>query len=259
LWPTDGVFPLAPQLDSIGLLTRSADDAALIFAALESVDRPGTLSLKGLRLGRPQSYFFESLGPEVEVCTSNALAALEKAGVEVVPIEVPEAAERELYFPTCLPAELLASLGRDRFQAGRNLMDPVIAKRTASALGMQADTFIRMERRRIELCQIAAERMASLDGWVSPTTALVAPPIEQLEEPEISMKLALSITQNTQPGNLFGQCGISIPIHHFGSQLPVGLQVMCAAGRDTHALSIACAIEAHLGIPPRPDLTRFLS
>ena len=29
-WPCDGVFPLSPELDSIGLFTRSAHDAALV-------------------------------------------------------------------------------------------------------------------------------------------------------------------------------------------------------------------------------------
>src|SRR5262249_24931221 len=34
LWPCDGVLPLSPALDSIGLLTRSAADASFAFAAL---------------------------------------------------------------------------------------------------------------------------------------------------------------------------------------------------------------------------------
>ena len=34
VWPTEGVFCLSPTLDSVGVFTRSADDAALIFSAL---------------------------------------------------------------------------------------------------------------------------------------------------------------------------------------------------------------------------------
>ena len=37
LWPTDGVFPLSTTMDSIGTFTRSARDAALVFAASESL------------------------------------------------------------------------------------------------------------------------------------------------------------------------------------------------------------------------------
>jgi aspartyl-tRNA(Asn)/glutamyl-tRNA(Gln) amidotransferase subunit A len=34
LWPVDGVFPLAPDLDTIGPLTRTAEDAAIVWATL---------------------------------------------------------------------------------------------------------------------------------------------------------------------------------------------------------------------------------
>ncbi|MDP6883842.1 MAG: amidase, partial [Rhodospirillales bacterium] len=69
LWPTDGVFPLSPTLDTIGLLTGSAADAALIAAALQG--RPVTPSSppRGLRLGRPDDHFFDNLDKEVERCT----------------------------------------------------------------------------------------------------------------------------------------------------------------------------------------------
>ena len=257
LWPTDGVFPLAPELDSIGPLTRSAADAAIVFAALTGKPVPLAEPLGGLRLGRPENYFFDNLDAQVKACTSAALTALEKAGVEIVPIDVPEASEREGYFPVALPACLIAGLGRERFLAGRREIDPVIAMRGDRGLEVSADTYIRLERRREELCRIAADRMKGLDGWVSPTAALVAPPVAQFDDPDIGLGLALTITQDTQPCNLFGQCGTSTPIQSYGSDLPVGLQIVCASGRDAKALSIALALEEMVGMPPRPDLSGF--
>ena len=257
LWPTDGVFPLAPQLDTIGPLTRSAADAAIVFAALTGESVPLAEPLGGLRLGRPESYFFDNLDAQVEACTSAALTTLEKAGVEIVPIDVPEASEREGYFPVALPACLIAVLGRERFLAGRREIDPVIAMRGDRGLEVSADTYIRLERRREELCRIAADRMKGLDGWVSPTAALVAPPVAQFDDHDVGLGLALTITQDTQPCNLFGQCGTSTPIQSYGSDLPVGLQIVCASGWDAKALSIALAMEEVVGMPPRPDLSGF--
>ncbi|MDP6787477.1 MAG: amidase [Rhodospirillales bacterium] len=257
LWPTDGVFPLAPHLDSIGPLTRSAADAALVFAALTGAPAPVAEPLGGLRLGRPENYFFDNLDAQVESCTAAALGALEEAGVEFVPIDVPEASEREGYFPVALPACLIAGLGRERFLAGRADIDPVVALRGDRGLEVTADAYIRLERRREDLCRIAADRMKDLDGWVSPTAALVAPPVAQFDDPDVGLKLALAITQDTQPGNLFGQCGTSTPIQSYGSDLPVGLQIVCASGHDAKALSIALAVEEVVGIPPGPDLSGF--
>ena len=258
LWLTDGVFPLSPQLDSIGPLTRSAADAAIVFAALTGAPVPLAEPLGGLRLGRPKSYFFDNLDTQVEACTSAALSALENAGAEIVPIDVPEASEREGYFPVALPACLIAVLGRERFLAGRQEIDPVVAMRGERGLEVAADTYIRLEHRREELNRIAADKMKDLDGWVSPTAALVAPPVAQFDDPDVGLKLALAITQDTQPCNLFGQCGTSTPIQSYGSGLPVGLQIVCASGLDAKALSIALAVEEVVGMPLRPDLSGFV-
>ncbi len=258
LWPTDGVFPLSPELDSIGPLTRSAADAAIVFGALAGRPAPSASPLRGLRLGKPANYFFDDLDARVESCTNAALAALEEGGVEIVRIEVPEAPEREAYFPVVLPANLVTVLGRDRFLAERDAIDPVIAARGTKGLEVTADDCIRLEWRRRELCRIAQGRMEGLDGWVSPSAGVVPRPVADFESLEDGLRLALAVTRDSQPGNLFGLCGTSTPIHGYGSDLPVGLQVLCPAGEDAKALSIALALEDVVGAPPRPDLSGFL-
>lgn len=70
------------------------------------------------------------------------MAALQAAGVRFDPIDVPETREREDYFPAVLPACLIATLGRERFQQGKPLMDPVIAKRGESGLEVRAADYL---------------------------------------------------------------------------------------------------------------------
>jgi aspartyl-tRNA(Asn)/glutamyl-tRNA(Gln) amidotransferase subunit A len=164
LWPLDGVFPLSPSLDSIGLLTRTAEDAALAFATLTGRPMVEPFTAKGLRLGKPKDYFFRNLEPAVERCAAAAEEALARAGAVIVDIDVPEAAERESFFPVVLPADLLAVLGRERFEAGRERMDPVVAARVARArvaraLDMPVERYIRAMRRQRELIGIAKRRM----------------------------------------------------------------------------------------------------
>jgi aspartyl-tRNA(Asn)/glutamyl-tRNA(Gln) amidotransferase subunit A len=101
--------------------------------------------------------------------------------------------------------------------------------------------------------------MAGLDGWLTPAAAIRPVPISVLEDAESGMRLALAITQDSQPVNMFGQCGASLPIHHLGSELPVGLQIVCAPGEDEKLLAMSCAVERALGRPPPPDLSGFLA
>jgi aspartyl-tRNA(Asn)/glutamyl-tRNA(Gln) amidotransferase subunit A len=258
LWPLDGVFPLSPTFDSLGLLTRTAEDASTVFYGLAEKHEPPPARVAGLRFGNPRSSFYEGLDPAVASCTEAALQGLEAAGASLVDIDVPEAAQRSEFFPVILPTELIAVLGRERFEAGRSAMDPVVAARAAGGLETTADHYIRLLWRQRDLVRVAQDRMAELDGWIMPSAALLPPPVSDFDDLESGLRLAFSITQNSQPMNLFGQCGVSLPIHHLGSHLPVGLQIACAPNHDEQALAIARAVEQVLGTARPPDLSGFL-
>ena len=76
-----GVFPLSWTLDSIGPLTRTVEDAALVYQVLQGEDarddstlgiRPDDVlgplkaGVKGLRVGIPQDAFFDDVDPEIK-------------------------------------------------------------------------------------------------------------------------------------------------------------------------------------------------
>ena len=151
LWPLDGVFPLSPTFDSLGLLTRTAEDASTVFYGLAEKHEPPPARVPGLQFGNPRSYFYEGLDPAVASCTEAALQRLEAAGASLVDIDVPEAAQRSEFFPVILPTELIAVLGRERFEAGRSAMDPVVAARAAGGLETTADHYIRLLWRQRDL------------------------------------------------------------------------------------------------------------
>ncbi len=258
LWPLDGVFPLCPTLDTLGPLARSAADAAMIHAALigEATDEP--VAPKSLRLGKPTGYFFDDLDSEVARCFAAAEAALTDAGAEIVPVDVPEAHERDWFFPLLLPAECIATLGRDRFMAERGSMDPIVAARAAMGLEAQGSEILRALRRHDELVASVSGRFADVDAWIAPTTPIVAQPVQSFGDIGKGLELTGLVTRNTQPGNLFGMCAATLPIHRFGSPLPVGLQLMCPGGSDARLLSIACAIETVVGPPELPNMNAFV-
>jgi aspartyl-tRNA(Asn)/glutamyl-tRNA(Gln) amidotransferase subunit A len=219
---------------------------------------PQPAPAESLRLGRPTSYFFDGLDDAVAACTEQALARLQAAGATIAPLDLPEAPEREGYFPVVLPAELIATLGRERFAAGRAAMDPVVGARGDRGLVVLAAEHLRLERRRRELCRSAALRLAGFAGLVAPTAAILPPPVADFADPAAGMKLALAITQNSQPGNLLDLCGTSTPIQGPDAPLPVGLQILCPTQHDARALAIALTLEQLFGPPPKPDLAAFL-
>jgi aspartyl-tRNA(Asn)/glutamyl-tRNA(Gln) amidotransferase subunit A len=258
VFDTAGVFPLSPTLDSIGLLTRSAADAALTFTALTG--RPvAPRPLRSLRFGRPEGYLLEGLDAAVARTYDAALRQLEAAGVAFGPIDLAEAKERETVFPIVLAVELLASLGRARFDQCREAMDPLVAARVARAIGIEAIDYRKLVDRQAALTRIVDERMQGLDAWIAPTLPLVAPAEAAFAELGRGLELTAALTRCSQPVNLFGQCGVSIPIQHLGSALPVGLQLASRPFAEDAALGAAIAVEQLIGTPTAPDLAGFLA
>ncbi len=243
-WPTDGVFPLSTTLDSIGYFSRTARDAALIFSALSGGPLAAPRPVRGLRLGKPVNHYFDDLGSDVAGAMQFALERLEESGVEIVPIEVPEAAEVASVFLPIVGVELVATLGAERFRQARELLDPVVWSRGAPLLDYPAAEYVIRRRRHEALCRIAAGRMQGLDAWITPTTPDVPLPAAGLDTLEKTAAWIARGLHCTRPGNLFGQCGVSIPIP--GTALPIGVQLMGAPGEDAALLAIAQGVEAVL-------------
>lgn len=257
-WPLDGVFPLSRTFDSIGFFTRSASDAALAYAALSEQPAPAPAAFRGIRLGRPTNHYFSELTPAVSRSMEAALLELEKAGAEIVSVEIPEVSETNEILVPIMAAELLAHLGRDRVEAGKDILDPIVWNRLRAAFGLTAAEYIHQLRRSHILRGILQNRMRGLDGLICPTTFSTAVGVADYGTVDKAIAWTHKSTRNTRPGNLFGQCGISIPIKSIGDDLPVGLQVMCSPGDDAKLLSISQSIEK-LFPPLAPTLDDFVT
>jgi Asp-tRNA(Asn)/Glu-tRNA(Gln) amidotransferase A subunit family amidase len=96
--PRSGCMALCWSLDKIGPMTRFVDDAAIVLAAIHGrdLDDPASRRLpyafdahraaKGLRVGYVEAWFGREQANDVD---RQALEALRRTGVELVPIEIP--------------------------------------------------------------------------------------------------------------------------------------------------------------------------
>lgn len=249
-WPRDGVFPMSPLLDSVGIFTRSAQDAAWVEAALagRAVQQPPALAT--LTFALPGAHFMNQVEPAVEACFAQALQRLRQAGAHIVEIDVPEAAEIDAVFRSLVPADVLAFLGRERVTKQFDRLDKVAAQRLQAALTLNADDYVQMASRQQVLERLLRERSHGIDAWLSPTVPVLPAPTAGFKTVEAVAAWNRLGTQNTRPGNLFNQCGVSLPIHHLGAELPVGLQLCAPGGADEALLLTALAVEGVLGLPP---------
>lgn len=258
IWPTDGSFPVSATLDTIGPLTRSAEDAAIVWAALCGIPVPPAATLKGARLGRPQALFGDSLDSRVAARLEDAFSALAAAGATIVEMDIPELAEIDPLFRTISMAEMVASFGHERFHRTSAFMNPDIAASIAAGFEITPTSYANARLRQQKLVQLSATWFDGIDAWVGPVKWKL-PPAFPGDFTSLSASAALlnACAGPTRSANVLGLCAASLPLPHAPSALPVGLQLICPGRADEELLSLARTFETVLGRSSSPDLSGF--
>jgi len=135
-----GMIAFASSLDQAGPMTRSAEDAAYLLAAMAGfderdstcVDRPvddyvGQLDqpLKGLKVGIVKEFFGEGLNEGMNASMQTAIESLKGLGVELVEVSLPNSHYSVPAYYVVAPAECSSNLSRfDGVRFGHRCDDP---------------------------------------------------------------------------------------------------------------------------------------
>jgi len=250
----DGIFPLSTTLDSPGVFGNTVSDVCAVAQTLLGRRAPPMPALDGLRFGLPLALFHSDLEAPVAAALESALDRLRAAGARLVPIEIGNADDWSRVFAGLLPIELIDVLGRERVLASREALDPIARARLEGGLEQSALEYLWARGRQRALQAMAEAAMDGLDAWLLPTSPIVASPRADVASVDDAGRWNPRALRNTRPGNLFGQCGVSLPLPVPPGTLPVGLQVTGRNGDDLAVLAIAQAIETLLGPGTRPAL-----
>jgi aspartyl-tRNA(Asn)/glutamyl-tRNA(Gln) amidotransferase subunit A len=263
-----GVLPLSWSLDHVGPLTNSVRDAALVLNAIAGHD-PGDAtssrhpvvdyvpdegcSVRGLRVGFPENFFFERLDPEVELCVRGAIARLESLGADVKPVKLPDiaamnAAGRMILL--CEASALMEPHLADRRQFGADVLALLDQGRL-----LPATDYIQAHRLRARMQQEFAQIGQDVDCVIAPTTPNVAPRVgdETVKLGGREEDVRLATTRLVRSLNLLGLPALSMPCGLSGEGLPVGLQIIGPPFEEALVLRVGAAMEdGGVGIPPCP-------
>jgi aspartyl-tRNA(Asn)/glutamyl-tRNA(Gln) amidotransferase subunit A len=244
--PTDGVFPLSWSLDSIGPLAKSVADCATADAVMAG-EPPWLLQaapLSGLRIGVAQGMPLENLDETVSQRFGEALERLEKAGARLSDETLPllDDMARMQSRASILVTEVY-SIHRDRLARRGADIDPIVRGRVERGREISASDYFDVSRERAHAISAMDARLADLDALAMPTTATVAPRIDEVSEPKAFMSRNALLLRNTTIANFFDLCAVSLPIPR-ASGLPVGLMLIARNGQDRRLLRIAAAVES---------------
>ncbi len=283
-----GMIAFASSLDQGGIITASAEDAAIVLGAMAgfdprdstSVDRPvpsyaAALDrpIAGLRIGLLKEFFEKGLEPDNEQCVRAALDVYRKLGATLKEVSLPHIALSVPAYYVVAPAECSSNLARYdgvrfgyRCKEPRDLTDlykrsrgegfgPEVKRRIMTgtyvlSAGYYDAYYLKAQQVRQLIAGEFERAFAEVDVIMGPTTPTAAFELGAKTADPVTMYLNDIYTIGA---NLAGLPALSIPCG-FAEQLPVGLQIMGPHFAEERLLNTAHAYQRetdwHRRIPP---------
>jgi aspartyl-tRNA(Asn)/glutamyl-tRNA(Gln) amidotransferase subunit A len=235
----EGVYPLSPALDSVGVLAQDIGHAELAFQAMTG-QAPAVVGLSGLRLG-VCSALHSDLDQPIDHAWRRVLDGLLRAGVTLVPVDLPGLDRVGEFYAELVPYQLREYLGKEFLAQHYDALDPVAQVRLRPAMSMTQSRADELLALRAELAEQAHQALQGLHGWISPAAPCLAPALSSLRDVEAVVRFNARASIQARPVNVYDQCAVVIPAQWPDMALPVGIQIVAPNGEDARVLGIARA------------------
>ncbi|HEX5340155.1 MAG TPA: Asp-tRNA(Asn)/Glu-tRNA(Gln) amidotransferase subunit GatA [Gammaproteobacteria bacterium] len=268
-----GMIAFASSLDQAGVITYTAEDAALLMSAIAGFDeRDSTCMdksvpdyvaqldqpLKGLRIGLPKEFFDKGLDARVGDAVHAALAVYKKLGATVYEISLPNFWLSVPTYYVVAPAECSSNLSRfDGVRFGYRCENPVdlmdlYTRSRGEGFGAEVKRrimtgtyvlsagyfdayYLKAQKTRSLIRQDFIEAFKQVDVIMGPTTPTPAFGLGEKTDDPVTMYLNDIYANGV---NLAGLPGMSVPMG-FVDQLPVGLQIIGNYFDEARMLAVA--------------------
>jgi len=263
--PKNGVAPLGYTLDSVGPMARSAYDCAIMLEVMAGYDSGDSYAarvpvpkyselltgdLRGLRVGVPMPYFYDSpeVTDEVRTAVFAALDVLKTGGAEMSDVEVPYAEQAKNANHVTLVAEAY-SFHRNNMVNRWNDYGRYTRRALVRGAFLTAADYTQAQRFRSFFRRELAQLFASYDVLITPTWPSPAP-----RSDEMSPERQLRSVSFTGPWNLAGLPALAVPCGFSSSGLPLSMQIIGKPFAEGALLAVADAYQRqtdwHLKVPP---------
>jgi aspartyl-tRNA(Asn)/glutamyl-tRNA(Gln) amidotransferase subunit A len=241
-----GIQPLGFSLDHLGPLTQTVADARITLRVMArgARFRAAPASVRDIRIGLPENFYFSSVAPEVRDAVHQAARIAERLGAPVTPVPVPD-------------IDALNAIGRVILLAEASaLYEPYLARRSefgSDVLALldqgrliPATDYVNAQRLRKTLLADFRELFRTVDCLFTPTTPIVAPRIGQQQVPvgPEMLDARVAITRLTRGLNVLGFPALSMPCGRSSEGLPISLQLIARPSEENLLLLLGEALEA---------------
>ncbi len=258
---TRGVVPLSVSIDHVGPMARTVADAALLLQVLAGYDAKDRTSINApvpdyiaaladkvssLRIGIPNTHYYDSLHPEIEAAMETAVQVLEKLTKSREQVELSGNIDPSANNATGVLLTKVEAYAYHREHVARSpeLYQPETLRRISTGAEVSAAAYSEALREMNRAWSSVLRVFETVDVLVTPTVAV--PPFrisELVAEPDKLRGREQITLRNTRPWNLLGLPTISLPCGCTSAGLPIGMQITGAPGAEATVLRVAAAYE----------------
>ncbi len=265
-----GLMSLSFTMDTVGALTRTVRDNALITAIMAGPDPLDSTTsrrpvpdyeaaleqpIKGLRIGVPTNYYYEVTTPEIKQLQEASLAVLRDLGAEIIEVEVPDMHVLTHMSNIVFPAEaatIHAIWLRERPQD----YQAQVRSRYEPGLYIPATKYLAALSARVNLLREFSDMVFSkVDVLHTPGLSVAVPSLADTDVaagqgmPEMIARLSWT----TRSNNYLGIPALAVPCGFTADGLPAGFQLMGRPFSEAQLFQLGHAYQGatdwHQGVP----------
>ena len=260
-----GVIPLSWNLDHAGPMARSVRDVAILLDAISGYDPDDPASadistgdylaqldggIRGWKVALASDEFFTRADEQVLAAIQAAAGVLAQLGAQVIPVEFPDGHTAALTNGNMVTSDA-AAFHRQRLEDNPGGFGSDVLQRLQMGAARTSSEYALLRREQSRLRRLYERFFEDFDLLITPSTPVVAPPIEGPD----AIEQARLLTRFTAPFNLTGLPALSLPCGFSADGLPIGMQIVGRPWAEAAVLRAAQAYEQasewHLR---RPDL-----
>ena len=240
---TEGIFPVAWSMDTVGPMCSNAQDVELMFSIMSGAkyDPCNPVDLSRMRIGIIEDYSLQGLQPGVRQAFETMLDLIRERGAQIVNVLLPgvdEVVDAQLVVDAVEPSAVHYKLIQEK---NTEYGSDVLARLRAGC-DLTGVEYVQAQRFRLRFRQEVERLFDQADMLLTPTLPFTAPPMKTTE-----IKITEDLTVSTLSGNMkytaipsmSGTPAMSIPIGFDEDMMPIGMQIIVPAYHEERAFAFA--------------------
>jgi Asp-tRNA(Asn)/Glu-tRNA(Gln) amidotransferase A subunit family amidase len=239
-----GVVPLAPTLDTVGILASDVDGASRVWAVISQTASDVVRAVpEAIKVGLIADRFYSKVSTDVAISMKDAVRTLRRAGVTVTDVTLGWLEESISVYDHIQGTEAVET-HRQRLLEHPELFQKEVLMRLQSAQSVQKSEYELALSQRSQWRAHVDEYFEDCDVLICPTTPITAPLIGQRSCFDAGWATAKEALLNfNSPWSVLGVPALALPMGKDSSGMPTSIQLIGRPNCEQTVFSIALLLE----------------